>query len=510
MPPGQANSFLPILLVAAGACAVIVADMLAPLSRSRRVSGLTALAAVLAALAALLADMGAGVFHGLNYRFSGMLAYDTVSTFLTLVFLCGAAAVILFALRSGETAAYRQGEFYALLLGAVLGAILLVTANHLVLFVLGIETLSMCSYVLAGFLKDDRNSAEASLKYLIYGAVVSGILFFGLSYLYGLSGTLEVKQIGVNMAARVQSGETGLVFLYALGALLLAGLGFKMALVPFHFWCPDVYQGAPTPITAFLSVVSKAAGFGALLRLILPFYAVFSTVAPLQSGVFGMGGLPLAMGALALVTMTYGNLAALRQTNVKRLMAYSSIAHAGYLLMPLSVNSPQAVEAILFYFFVYLFMNLGVFWVIIVLINRTGSAEIDNFRGVAAKAPHLFLALFIFLIALTGLPPTAGFVGKFFLFKVVVSAGIAHMVEGQFTFTAACYIFLAVAGVLNSAISLYYYMKLARAMAFEKPDSDAPLGEDGLDRTLAMAFAAPTLALLFFSPVLYLIQLAGT
>ncbi|MBP8128138.1 MAG: NADH-quinone oxidoreductase subunit N, partial [Candidatus Hydrogenedentes bacterium] len=244
MPPGQANSFLPILLVAAGACAVIVADMLAPLSRSRRVSGLTALAAVLAALAALLADMGAGVFHGLNYRFSGMLAYDTVSTFLTLVFLCGAAAVILFALRSGETAAYRQGEFYALLLGAVLGAILLVTANHLVLFVLGIETLSMCSYVLAGFLKDDRNSAEASLKYLIYGAVVSGILFFGLSYLYGLSGTLEVKQIGVNMAARVQSGETGLVFLYALGALLLAGLGFKMALVPFHFWCPDVYQGA--------------------------------------------------------------------------------------------------------------------------------------------------------------------------------------------------------------------------------------------------------------------------
>lgn len=498
-----------MLIVAVAACAVIIADMLTPLRRSRIVSGLVALAGVLAALLALLADLFLGAFHNMNFAFSGMFAYDQVSTFLTLVFLCGAAAVVLFAIRSDEAAAYRQGEFYTLLLGAVLGAMLLVTSNNLALFVLGLETLSMCSYVLAGFLKHDRNSAEASLKYLVYGAVVSGVLLFGLSYLYGLTGTLEVTQMGAVLAAEVQSGAINLLFFYFLVALLIAGLGFKMALVPFHFWCPDVYQGAPTPITAFLSVVSKAAGFGALLRLILPFYSVFGAGTIVRPDAFGEVGLPVLFGVLALFTMTYGNLAALRQTDIKRLMAYSSIAHAGYLLMPLTVNGPESVEAILFYFFVYLFMNLGVFWIIVVLVNRTGSAELSQFRGVAFKAPHLFVALFIFLIALTGLPPTAGFVGKFMLFKVVVGAGIAHMAEGQFTVVAACYLFLAVAGVLNSAISLYYYMKLARTMAFEKPETEEPLGEDSFDRTLAIAFAAPTLALLFFSPVLQLIQLAG-
>lgn len=498
-----------MIIVAVAACAVIVADMLTPLRRSRIVSGLVALAGVLVALLALFADLFAGAFHNLNFTFSGMLVYDQVSTFLTLLFLCGGGTVIFFAIRSDEIAAYRQGEFHTLLLGAVLGAILLVSSNNLVVFVLGLETLSMCSYVLAGFLKHDRNSAEASLKYLIYGAVVSGVFLFGLSYLYGLTGTLEVTQIGAVLAHKLQSGAVNPVFSYFLIALLIAGLGFKMALVPFHFWCPDVYQGSPTPITAFLSVVSKTAGFGALLRLMMPFYAAFGDGTTVEPGVFGEAGLPVLFGVLALFTMTYGNLVALRQTDIKRLMAYSSIAHAGYLLMPLTVNSPESVEAILFYFFVYLFMNLGVFWVIVVLVNRTGSAEINHFRGIAYKAPHLFVAIFILLIALTGLPPTAGFVGKFMIFKVVVSAGIAHMTEGQFTLVAACYIFLAVAGVLNSAISLYYYMKIVRTMAFEQSDTEEPLGEDSFDRAVAIAFAAPVIALLHFSPVLYLIQLAG-
>ncbi len=506
---GQANCFVPLVLVALTACAVILVDMFTPLARSRKVAARVALLGTVLALFALLLDLAFGCFHGAAFTFHGMLAYDQVSTFLSVLFVLGTLSVILFSVRSEEIAGYRHGEYYALLLGALFGALLLANANNLVLFMLALETLSLCSYVLAGYLRHERNSAEASLKYLIYGAVISGVLLFGMSYLYGLTGTLELSEASKRLAEGAASGAISPPVLYFVFALIIAGLGFKTALVPFHFWCPDVYQGAPTPITAFLSVVSKAAGFGAMLRILLPFYGAYAETAPTATGTFAQTGILLLFGVLALVTMTYGNLAALRQTNIKRLMAYSSIAHAGYLLMPLTVGDPQAVEAMLFYFLIYVFMNLGVFWIIIVLGNRTGSAEIAAFRGVAHKAPYLFVPLFIFLIALTGLPPTAGFVGKFMLFKVVVGAGIAHMDAGQFTPAAACYLLLALAGVLNSAISLFYYMKIVRIMAFERPEDEQPLHFVGLDRAYALAFAVPTLLLLYFPPVLGLIQAAG-
>ena len=505
MPPLQANNFAAMAIVAAAVCAVIVADMLVPLRRSRITSGVVALLGSLIALGVLLADLAGAQLECAAFTGSGMLVHDLVSNFLSVVFLFGVVTVILFSIRSSEISAYRQGEYYALLLGAVLGAMLLVSSGHVVLFILGLETLSISSYVLAGYLKHDRHSAEASLKYLVYGAVVSAVLFFAVSYLYGITGTLHVREIGVRLAELARAGDIDPVLLLLIIAMTVGGLGFKIALVPFHFWCPDVYQGAPTPITALLAVVSKAAGFGALLRLCMPFYSTLGAHWDFPSG----SGVLILFGMLSLVTMTFGNLAALRQTNVKRLLAYSSIAHAGYLLMPLSTSRPDAVDSILFYFFVYLFMNLGVFWVIIVLVNATGSAEMRRFRGVAYKAPFLFATLFLFLIALTGLPPTAGFVGKFMLFKVVVSAGITHLADGQMTLASGCYFFLALAGVLNSAISLYYYMKFARSMAFEKPDDEAPLGEPWPDRALAGALAAPTLLLLYFPPVLGLIAAAG-
>jgi NADH-quinone oxidoreductase subunit N len=293
-------------------------------------------------------------------------------------------------------------------------------------------------------------------------------------------------------------------------ALLLAGLGFKIAMVPFHFWCPDVYQGAPTPITAFLSVVSKSAGFSALLRVMLPFFLVAKPDLTLNVRFFGLMELPVFFGLLSVVTMTFGNLVALRQTDVKRLLAYSSIAHAGYLLMGLTVYNRASIEAIFFYFFVYLFMNFGAFWVVIVLINRLGSSDIEKFRGAASKAPYLFAAMFIFLISLTGLPPTAGFVGKFMLFKVVIGAGLTQMtIAGLMTPMAVFYFAVALIGLLNSAISLYYYMKIARSMAFDKPLDDQPLGDDLGDRVYATLLAAPTLILLYFAPVLDFIRFAG-
>jgi NADH-quinone oxidoreductase subunit N len=220
--------------------------------------------------------------------------------------------------------------------------------------------------------------------------------------------------------------------------------------------------------------------------------------------------LPILFGLLSVITMTFGNLVAIRQTDVKRLLAYSSIAHAGYLLMGLTVYNSAAIEAILFYFFVYMIMNLGAFWIVIVMVNRVGSAEISRFNGIAFKAPFLFSALFVFLISLTGLPPTAGFVGKFMLFKVVVGAGLSNMnAAGHITPMTAFYLLLALIGVLNSAVSLYYYMGIARAMAFEKAADDRPLGDDPLDRAYAAAFMVPAVALIYFAPILQLIALAG-
>ena len=414
---------LPELILALTICAVILLDMFTPLRRSRLVCGSAALLGVFWALAALLLHLGpaaaAHFFPEINTTagstlFRAMLVNDRLGDFFKLLFLLGAAATVLFSLRSRETEGYRQGEYYALLLGAVLGACFLAASNHFIMFLLALETLSMCSYVLAGFIKHERQSAEAGLKYLLYGAVASGVMLFGISYLYGLTGTLNIGDTMQFFNAKIATfgaftevpKEFAAQMLPLLLALLLVlvGLGFKMAMVPFHFWCPDVYEGSPTPITAFLAVVSKAAGFSALLRIFLPLFGN-------AQGAFvaNSAHLPLLFGVLAAVTMTYGNLVAFRQNNVKRLLAYSSIAHAGYLLMTMTVTTQDSIRAMLLYFFMYLLMNLGIFWCVIILIDRLGGAELERFKGARYKAPFLFWVVFIFLISLTGVPPDRRF-----------------------------------------------------------------------------------------------------
>ena len=510
----NSSTLVPELILAVTLCVVIVLDMFTPLARSRVVCGTLALVGTAWALYALLGYPHAAIWRtppNNPMAFQCLIVQDSLALYFKLLFLLGGGATVLFSMRSRETAGYRQGEYYALLLGAILSACLLVASNNFIMFVLALETLSMCSYVLAGFIKHERRSAEAGLKYMLYGAVASGVMLFGISYLYGMTGTLDIVDAmrfftsrvdSIGRAVFISDFSSQIMPLLLTIVLVLVGIGFKMAMVPFQFWCPDVYQGAPTPVTAFLAVVSKAAGFGALLRVLLPLF--YGTGAVVARGL----NLPLLFGILAVATMTFGNLAAIRQTDVKRLLAYSSIAHAGYILMGFTVYSAESLQAMLFYFFVYLFMNLGAFWVVIVLINRLGSPELSRWRGAALKAPFLFVLMFICLISLTGIPPTAGFIGKLLLFKVVLGAGISAMQNGAMTPVATAYIALAVIGVLNSAVSLFYYMKIAKAMVFDRAEDDAPLGVDAVDGVYALLFAGPTLALFFFfTPILRLIGL---
>lgn len=479
----------PEVILALAVCVVLIADMFSSLAASRKVCGALAIAGALAAMFAVGAAPGeASAF--------GTLTLDSLGGVFKMIFLGGTALCLVFAMNSRELDGYRFGEFAGLMLGAAMGACLLVSANNMAMFVLGLETLSLCSYPLAGFVKHERAPAEAALKYVLYGAVASGVMLFGLGYLYGFGGSLDLT---VSMTNLVESGRIGDGAVLLALLLVMAGLGFKIAMVPFHFWCPDVYQGAPTPVTAFLSVVSKAAGFGAILRLFGP--AVEAAPAALC----------ILTGVAAMLTMTYGNLTAIRQTDVKRLLAYSSIAHAGYLLMGLAVMNVEAVQAVVMYLIVYALMNLGAFWVVTLLVNRTGSAELVGFRGVATKSWGLAAAMFVFLISLTGLPPTAGFVAKLNLFKAVVDAGLTDAGGDFFSGMSLFYFILAIVGVLNSAVSLYYYMKIVKAMAFDKADEATPgFAPAWGELALAGAMAIMLVALLDFDPLIHAVSGVAT
>jgi len=429
---------IPEIILVITLCAVILADVVLPRSRSGQTGFITLAGLTLAFFSIAFSYGNKSIFSmtaeaassGPVYAFSRMLVVDKLSDFFKIIFILGTAAVVLLSLKSEELRNYRMGEYYTLILGTLLGGAFLVSSNNFLMLVLSLETLSLCSYVLAGYQKHDRLSAEASLKYILYGSVASGVMLFGISYIYGLAGTLDVRDALVGIPMREDNAMAVLLSFI----LVIGGLGFKMAVVPFHFWCPDVYQGAPTPITAFLAVVSKAAGFSALFRVLLPLFAIqngaipetlVAVRAPLLS-LINLGHLPLLFWILSVATMTLGNLVAIRQTNLKRLLAYSSIAHAGYILMGMTVFNSASMEAMLLYFFVYLFMNIGAFAVVIVMMNKTGSAELSAYKGMIYKNPWLTISMFIFLISLTGIPPTAGFIGKLRLFGAVVARARTH------------------------------------------------------------------------------------
>jgi len=432
--------------------------------------------------------------------FGGLLQHDPLRMFFAWLFLGAAALTVIIVPRSGQISPARLGEFIALLFALVLGMFLMASATDLLMIYLSVEMVSLVSYVLTSFRRADRKANEAALKYVIYGGVASGVMLYGMSILYGLFATSRVagpSGIGAQLAdvtsrlfmAQAFGGQPAAQLALVVAVIfVLAGVGYKIASVPFHMWCPDVYEGAPTPFTAFLSVGPKAAGFAVAIRF---FFAAFERQLP--SGDYApITDLPwpAIIGIISAVTMTLGNLTAIVQNNLKRLLAYSSIAHAGYLLMGLSAANAAGVRSILVYLIVYVLMNVGAFLVIIAVARVTGSEDIDSLCGLGSKAPIAALSLTVFLFSLTGIPPCAGFIGKYLIFAAVVQRG------------GFWYVLLAVIGVLNSAVSLFYYARIIKAVYLDEAVDQRPLAVPALYTGLLVALAVPILALgVYWTPL---------
>lgn len=386
-----------------------------------------------------------------SFAFFHMIVVDRFALFFKFVFGISTVLVVLFSMDSEELARYNAGEYYCLILSVVIGMNLLAAANNLLMIWLSLELVSIPSYLLSGFLKDDRLSAEASLKFVIYGAVSTAIMLFGFSYLFGMTGAYELNEIRAQLASHPVHSAVLLITI----SLILVGVGYKIAAVPFHFWCPDVYQGSPTAITAFFSLGPKAAGFAFLIRF---FYGVFAAGAPNYEVVGGFYW-PALLALMAAVTMTVGNVVAVWQGSMKRMLAYSSIAHVGYMLMGFVLLRQDGITAILFYIIMYLVMNLGAFLAVIALSSKMDSDDLKQYRGLATRSPMVAAILALFMLSLTGIPPLAGFIGKFYLFAAAVDA---HMY------------WLVIVAVLNSVVSFVYYGGVIRRMYLEEgPKKDS-------------------------------------
>jgi NADH-quinone oxidoreductase subunit N len=423
--------------------------------------------------------------------FNGMIVSDPFATFFKWLFLGAGSLTVLISARATDFGSPRIGVFYALLISVVLGMFLMASSFDLLMLYLAVEMVSLPSYAIVGYKPGDRRAAEASLKYVIYGGVASGIMLFGLSYIYGLTGTTSLEGLGAKLDALAMPATAGSqvalrVALLTSVIFVLCGIGYKIAAVPWHMWCPDVYEGAPTPFTAFLSVGPKAAGFALAIRVL------YSALASASDGIGFARGLndvpwPAIVGILSAVTMTLGNLTALHQTNLKRLLAYSSISHAGYALMGLSAASLLGVQSVMIYLLVYLVMNLGAFLAVIAIAQATGSENVADCKGLARRHPLLAITFAIFLFSLTGLPPLAGFTGKWYLFVAVLDH---YASEG-----GGWYVTLAVVAALNTAISLYYYIRIVRAMFIDEPVGELVVSPRVSYQIMLGAFSA---ALLLF------------
>ena len=468
--------FSPELLLVIFAIAVILVDLGVKNRESSTVAYLS-LVGVGCVFAAVLLTHGQLGEKASVSLFLGMIRLDPFSTFFKILLLLATAATILFSLRSEELDARLKGEYYALLLAITLGMFLMASSTNLLMIFISLETVSLTSYILAGFLTHNPRSSEAAFKYITYGAVASGTMLFGLSLLFGMTGTGDLGQISTRLTELLASGEIYPLTVLIAIIFVLAGVGYKIASVPFHMWSPDVYEGAPIPITAFLSVASKSAGFALFIRF---FYSGFGSSEVMQSVDW-----TLMLAIVSALTMTVGNLAALPQQNVKRLLAYSSIAHGGYLLMGGVLLTSEGIGAILFYLVVYLFMNLGAFYVVVLIANEEGSEMIDGYRGLASRAPLVAGAMAIFLFSLTGIPPFAGFFGKWLLFAAVLEQG---------------YYWLAFVGLLNSVVSLYYYARIVKAMYLESADEETtPTSFSTGTFALLSVFVIPTILIGFIN-----------
>ena len=481
--------FRPESVLTIGTLALFLVDM-AWKKYAWRATALTASTLLVFGVAALFLAAQPSTEQSL---FNGMIANDGFANFFKWLFLAGGALTVLIAAPSRAYPPSRIGPFYALLVSVVLGMFLMASSTDLLMIYMSIELVSMVSYALAGYAKGDRKAAEAALKYVIYGGVATGAMVFGMSYLYGLLQTTDITRFADAMARlpNTWSVRLGLI----LGVVFTAsGVGYKIAAVPWHMWAPDVYEGAPTPFTAFLSTGPKAAGFALAARLLYGSLDLKGSIGGLGVAV-GNVPWPAVVGVLSAVTMTLGNFTALPQTNLKRLLAYSSIAHAGYALMGIAANSFVGTQAVMVYMLAYLVMNLGAFLAVIVVERFTGSPSIFEFRGLGHRAPLAAVSMAIFLFALTGLPPSIGFTGKYWLFVAVI-----ERISGP---GGTWYAVLALIAALNTAVSLYYYARILRAMFFEAPLTETPVTYPLSYKFLLSGFALVTVIFgIWVSPVM--------
>lgn len=434
----------------------------------------------------------AGIFLAFNVGvsqkiFADTLAIDPFSTFFKFLTLITTILISIMSFSYKELYApgRKTGEYYSMLVGMTFGMFVLASAINLITIYLSIEILSLSSYVLAGYTKESKRATEASLKYVIYGSLSSGIMVYGMSLLYGVTMTLDIHGINEFLA----KGSFDYFPVIVSTIMILVGLGYKISAVPFHYWTPDVYEGAPITITSFLSVASKAAGFAVFIRFFNDIFYL-PTDNPDVWSKFAFFDWTTLIALLSVLTMTVGNFVALWQENVKRLLAYSSIAHAGYLLMGVVVPTNVGITAILLYFVFYLIMNLGAFFIAQLVLNETGSEDMKDYVGLGYRSPVLAVLMTVFLISLTGLPPTAGFIGKLYIFSAVLDQG---------------WVWLAVVGVLNSVVSLFFYVKIIMNMFLrQNPDTvNLKFCPNKFNLSIAYVLAILTIFLgLYFSPIL--------
>ncbi len=481
LPNVDLSVIAPMVTVFAWATALLLIDLFVS-GKDRKMTGYLALAGLAVAAGVTLAVApGAGASRT---AFSDMVVLDTFAVTITLIFLLVAALAIAISLNYLSYHDIELGEYYPLVLFATGGMILLGQTTNLILVFLGIELLSITLYILTAFFYPRYTSEEAGMKYLLLGAFAAGFLVYGIALIYGGAGTLDLVRIGTFLSDNLVVGAAfppGALLVLIGGALVLVGFCFKIALVPFHMWTPDVYEGSPTPVAAFMSVGTKGAAFAALLRILL--------VALLSFKVYW---LPV-LGVLAALTMLLGNIAALMQPNVKRMLAYSSIGHAGYIMVGVMTASNHGTESLLFYLLAYALANMGAFAVLISLEQRGEMTwSVDDFAGLWKRYPLLAIAMATFMLSLAGVPPTAGFFAKFFVFA-------AAWEDGQ--------IFLVFIGVLSSAIAAFFYLRVIIRMFMDEPVREiTPILNRGLTITIGLAVVGTLLLGLIPAPLVSLVQ----
>ena len=461
--PSWFLAVLPEILLIVLAAIVLVVDLVWPKERKRDLGWMTAGGLVVILVITLLfARPGSEP----RLIWGGMLVEDWMGFTFTVLFLIGAAITSLFAM---ENKRLQRGDFYILMLVSTLGMSLMAASADLIMLFLAIETTSIPLYIMAGFFRNDDLSTEAGFKYLLFGAAASAVMLYGFSLLYGFTNQTNIY----TLAELMLRGGLGDMAIVASILLILVGLGFKISVVPFHFWAPDVYTGAPTAVAGFLSTASKAAGFAVLIRVLMIAYP--TTVAPTWVAI---------TAAIAVATMTLGNVVAIPQKNIKRLLAYSSVAHAGYILIGVVAFSPLGITSSVFYIFVYLITNLAAFGIVAIVWRSAGSDDISAYAGLSRRAPGLALAMLIAFLSLAGMPPLGGFVAKFYVFAAAINSNL---------------VWLAVIGVLNAIVGLYYYLIVLKVVyLYRSEDEDKPIR---MTRPYTIALAILTLGIIILGTV---------